>query len=301
MNSIIPLFIIFIPPILLAFNNTWNSRAMNGMFQSVAATYFYANLSVMLFSVPLLLIFGNITFIPTDIFMLVLLEVGLSIIAIVTYYHAIRLVDASVSQALYGAGAAAIPFLAMWIWGENIGWIGILGFLLIIASGVAASVDNLKQPRLNRGFFMILAVAALFNMSLLLEKTVVSVVGWSNSAFYHELIFVAVMPIFLSIPGLRRAAVTSLPAYKKNFPLFMVYGLFGAIALMTSHYVIGEVPLALKEGIAGTQPFFIMVFAWIFARFGISGAKEEFSKKKIIQKSVFFLTMLIGLIMLLHS
>ena len=300
MNAIIPIFIIFIPPILYAFCNVWESRAMNGVFKSVPVTYFYAIFSVMLFSIPILVMSGQLTVIPADMLALSAAEAVLSVISIIIYYHAIKLIDVSVSQALYGAGAAVIPFMGMWIFGEYMNAMELAGFFIIIISGIMSSIDDLKRPRLNRGFFlMILATAALY-AHILIEKEVVETVGWANSAFYHELMFMLSAALIFMIPKYRAAITVNYSSYKKNLRPFLIYGLFGAIAMMTSHYVVGEVPIALKEGVGGTQPFFVLIFAYILARIGLPGAKEEFTRAKVVQKVVCFAAMFIGLLMLLH-
>jgi len=254
----------------------------------------------MLFSIPATLMSGRLTLIPVDMLGLLALAVALSITSLVIYYHAIRLIDISVSQALFGAGAALIPFLGMWIFGEYISFVGISGFFLIVLSGVLTSVDNLKRPRLNKGFFLMILVVLTFYAHLLLEKEVVENIGWANVVFYHEIMFLVPLTFLLLVPKFRKPIIDNYPSFKANIIPFMIYGIFGAVALMTSQYVLGEVPIALKEGIESTQPFFVLMFAWILTKIGLSGAKEEFLRTQITKKMFFFALMLIGLIMLLY-
>ena len=299
MNSILPIFIIFVPAVLYAFGNVWESRAMNGIFKSVPATFFYASFSVMIFSIPILLMTGQLKAIPFEVFALVAIEASFGAATMVIFYHAIKIIYISVSQALFGAGAAVIPFLGMWIFGEYMNTASMLGFFIITISGILASIDNLSRPKLNRGFFLMILVVIFFYAHLLIEKEIVSRVGWANSAFYHELMFMIFIIMMLAVPKIKESVRENFEAYRNNLIPFLVYGLFGAIAMMSEHYVLGEVPIALKEGVAGTQPFFVLMFAWVLAKVGLGGAREGLSRRAVVKKVFFFAIMFAGLVMLL--
>ena len=287
----------FVQPVCHAFCDTWLSTLMNKMFKSRLSTMFYTQI-VTLAVLPLLFFFGMPTGIGFAPAALLALAIAMDVFLLLLYYYALKFVDASVSQALWNFGDAATPFMGMVLFGEYFSPYAAVGFLMIIAASIFVAVDDFKRPRLGKGFWLMLLVAFIFSGWVLLIKAITGEIGWVNAAFWNKIGMGAAAFLFLSFPRGRAVISADRPAFKRNIKPFAVYGLFSMLGSFSVMFALGALPLVVREGISGTQPFFVLIFAWLFARIGLGGAREDMKMMPVIKKIVCFTTMLVGLSLL---
>lgn len=290
----------FLQPVCNSFCDAWCSRLINGVFRGgTISPQFYTRL-VGLIVFPLLFVFGFPTVIGFTPIVLILAALILDFLFMAIYLHALKFIDASVSQALWNLGAVAIPFGGAILFGEAVTLAAALGFSMIVASSLLLDIKDFRRPRLSKGFWLMMLVSALFSAWVLLNKALVDMIGWFDTAFYYRLgVSIVTMAVgFFIWPNGRNLIKNDYPAFKKNFWPFIVYGLVGNVGFFAGVFAFGALPLVVREGISSTQPFFVLMFARFFLLVGLSGAKEDLKTISVIKKTVCFTTMLIGLVLL---
>ncbi|MDR1826178.1 MAG: hypothetical protein LBQ49_00625 [Rickettsiales bacterium] len=292
-----PIAIMFTQPLASAFCDVWCSRLMNNVFRGLIAPLFYAQVANLI-AFPLLFIFGLPSAVELTPLCLIALAVAMNLALMALYLYVLRLIDASVTQALWNLGSAAIPFAGAVIFKESLTYAAVAGFFMVLVSSIFVSMDDFKRPRLNKGFWLMMLVALLWSAWVLVNKAAVEMVGWFNTAFYYKMIMFLFIAGFFIWPRGREIARRDFPKFRRNIKPFAVYGLANNIGLFAGIFALGAMPLVLREGISGTQPFFVLMFAWMLSRIGLSGAKEDMRPISVVKKIVCFAMMLSGLVML---
>jgi len=293
----LPVLLTFVQPVFHAFCDVWNSRLMNKVFGGPIITLFFVQ-ATLLVMIPFLFFFGTPGSIGIEHAALIAGSLVIDIAFMSLYLHALKFIDVSVSQVLWNLGDATIPFLALALFGERISNAVLVGFFMLLAASVFLSADDFRRPRLGRGFWLIMLVAALYSAWLLLNKHIIGQIGWLNMTFYYRIGWVVAATLFFISAYGRKEVRSNWSAYKRNFKPFMLYAFFSNAAFFSQMFALGALPLAVKEGISSTQPFFVLAWAWIFARVGIGGAKEDMSAGSVVKKIICFTLMLIGVILL---
>jgi len=295
------IFLAFVQPIFHAFCDVMQSRLVNKVFTGPAVITLWFTQAVLFISVPLLLIFfGTPGSISLTYAALIALALVIDITFMSLYIYVMKIMDISISQAIWNLGGAAVPFLALAIFGERLSNGALLGFFMLVAAVTCLGIEDFKRPKLKfgKGFWLMIIVAALYESWLLLQKYIISQIGWLNMAFYYRLAWLSSVALFFISAYGRKEVLSNWKPFKKNLKHFSLYALASTAGFFSTMFALGALPLAVREGISTTQVFFVLAWAWVFSLLGICGAREDIRPASVVKKVICFSMMTIGLVLL---
>ncbi|MDR1027363.1 MAG: hypothetical protein LBL46_03025 [Rickettsiales bacterium] len=289
----------FLPPILFAVGNLWESQISNGVFKYWKSSKFYSAATNMLV-IPLLFLFGDGPRMAWSAgIMLAAGYVAIQMCWSWLYFYALRRIDVSTGQAVWSLGSAVVPVSAATLFGEAVGVGLALGFFLVLAASIIMCVDDFKRPRLGVGFFMMLAVSLMYYGGIMVGKQALQSMSWPSFFFWILIAEFLVSMTFLIPKKWRAGIVGDFAQYKKNFAMFFGYEFmqFGLFAVFL--FLLATIPVVVKEGVANTQPLFNLAFACLLARFGLKGRiREDLARGAVLRKVVCIFAMIAGCMMM---
>jgi drug/metabolite transporter (DMT)-like permease len=291
-------WIALIAPIVWAASNHVDKYLLNRYVQKsnlgvlVVATSF-----VSLLLLPLLGIFVPGVFsISLGNAGLLLIAGALFLVYLFPYFSALHQDEASVVVPLYQIIPVFSYILAFIFLKEVLSLVQVIGSLIIIFSAIGLSLDFDTKIKLKKSvFWPIFFSALLVSIGTLLFKLVALEEGFWISMFWQILGTAVTGFSFLLITKFRSEFMRVLRLGRAKFLSMGILseglGYIGGFAISFATLL---APLALVQVVNGFQPVFVFFFGvlltWFFPRI----AKEDLSKKLLLQKILFISIMFVG-------
>lgn len=234
---------------------------------------------------------------PKDTFVMLLTGV-LTVFSFVAYYKAISFEDASYINMLFQMFPILVLTLAYLFLNEPISAKQLIGFVIIFAAVLAASVkiSDLHQIRLSKAFFLILLYDILLATSALLIKYSINDSSFSNIISYQSF-GVGIGGIFLAIvsPSIRKSFTSSWQTLKKQTigAMFFNEALF-IVGRSLTYFAFSIGPIALVSVLEGTGVFYGIIFALILTLLLPSILKEDISGRILVSKLILGILLVFG-------
>lgn len=211
------------------------------------------------------------------------------------YYWALGEIDTSIVAALFSLGKVFIPVFAFFFLGERLGVLQYAGFALIIGSSIALSFEPGKF-KVNKAFYWILSISLMFAVEMLLYKYAFLQPGvnWGSLAFTIAIFqFLIALVIFLA-SGAVQTIRKDYAAVRHAGWLVILSEVFAWGGSAGNTVSLTVLPVTVSSAIQGTQPIFVLLYAYLFKNRYPDFFREETARHDIIKKGVLFLLTIIG-------
>lgn len=296
------LLIAFAAPAVFALANILDNYFSNKIFKSIPALVFYASLSNLLF-LPLFLVIEPPEW-PTLSILPALLFLGLAnLLYLFPYYKALRRDDTSIVISLFSLGKIFVPVLAFFIVRERLSLGQYSGIAIIILASTLLTFNGANgagKLRFNQSLGYMALSAFIVALETVFFKYVFENVSWSTGYFWALIFSILFAFFFFLIPAWKNQLVAEFSAFRRNFHWFVLeeFFTFAGQGLMT--FAISLVAVSLVEGIVAFQPLFVIVYALILSKLLPQLFREKISPAALFRKSMLFLVMVLGVLLILH-
>ncbi len=236
-----------------------------------------------------ILVFRGFPSIPSEQLIYLFVAGMLFGLALVPWYKALTLEDASRVSPLFQAIPLMVLAMSYLFLGERLAQWQLLGFLFILVGGYLLSVKELGRGifRIRKALWWALLASLLFSVPLVLFKFVSSDLGFWDSLAYEFLGGgIGALILFSYVVFSRRVG------FKEEITRtrFGTWGLIGSneavyiISRMCNFYAISLAAVSLVTVLGGFQPFFMLAFGLILSRWFPNVVKEDVEKKTVVLK-----------------
>jgi len=220
------------------------------------------------------------------------------IYAMVPYFKALAIEDASVVITLWGITPILLPFFAKLFLCENLLMIQYLGFFIILGGGVLISVKRnvLKKIHFSKAILLMLISGLMLDAYYLLEKYV-----YQNQPFWNGFLWIRLGSFFgaltiLLIPRHRKLFVNVKNSLSsKSMRLLLGGEVLNLIAMVSIGFALSLGSVTLVRSLMNFQSLFLIIFVIIFSKYFPRLYKEELNKNIMVTKFIAVLLLLFGL------
>lgn len=287
----------FLTPILHALSCVLDSYFSNNIFKNTSTLVFFATITNIII-VPFLFLFGTPTIPSTSVFWVIGLTALIDVVYLFPWYIALKHIDTSISVALFSLGEIALPFLAWFIVGEKLGLMQYLGFAIILLPNILMNLD-LKNLKLNIGFWMMLSVALMLALAVVFDKYALGSVDSITLIFWRSIMTTTMALLFLLVPRIRRDVWQTLPSYTKNIHLLLGNEFLSQAGSAASIVALAGLPCLIVDSIGATQSIFTLLWGALLYKIFKDKFKENLSGTEVVKKMVSFVFIIIGIYMVL--
>ena len=284
---------VFIATFLYGIANIVDNFLSNKLFEKPQILIFYSYLFSVIF-LPLLLFIGPIKIPPPALMIPIFIAGILQIIYLYPYYRTLQAEDTSVAISLFSIGQIFVPILAFIFIGERLKVYQYAGIALIVISSFALTHN--KKMRFKRSLWLMLFSAFLVSCIDVLYKYTLSGVDALTVVFWSVLFAFIIITITVMITDRENLEFAKM---KKNMKYFVIIEFMTLVAFILLIYGFSLAPVTLAKGIESTKPLMILFIAVIGKGLFPNLFREETSFKSIAKKSMFFILMIIGVIIIL--
>ncbi len=292
------ILIAFFAPILHALSCIVDSHFSNNIFKKTSSLVFYATITNMLL-IPFLFFFGTPSIPPFQIFIVLLMIACVEVFYQIPYYSALRHVDTSVVVALFSLGKVAVPVLAFFIVDEKLEFAQYVGFGIIVLSAFCLNFD-IKKLKLNIAFFLMLIVSLILSLSSVLSKYSLQRVDFVTVLFWISSLATLIAFSFLLIPSYRKDIVHDFSIYKSKLKLFFLNEFLTQSGSLASTVALVHLPVLITKSISSSQSIFALLEAYLLYKIFGNRFKEDFSKKTTVKKLISYISIIVGIFLVLQ-
>ncbi len=237
------------------------------------------------------LIFRGFPTIPFDQLIYMLVAGALFELALVPWYKALTLEDASRVGPLFQAIPVFVVMMAYLFLGERLASGQLFGFLSILAGGYLLSVKELGRGifKMRKALWWSLLSSLLFAVPFVLFKFVSLEQGFWDSLAYEFIGGGIGAVILFFYVFFSRATRLKNEILEKQFDTWMIIGsneVIYIISRMLNFYAIALASVSLVTVFGGFQPFFMLGFGLILSRWFPGVVKEDIEKRTVALKLV---------------
>ena len=242
MNALIAL----LPPVLFSFGNIIESGMANRLMKTTLSLFFYMAITNVL-ALPFLFIFDTPIIPDLQTLALLFLTQFLRLGMVLAYFKAMKFMDASIVQAIWGIGAIFLVTGDWIVFGVVPSLVAFFGFAIIMLSSLILSIDDLQKFKINKGFYFIILTTLFWCIWMLLSKQIIMDIGWVSVSFWTAIAQTVLMLSVLLASRGRKLIAGDWGIYKKSFWLFIAAEFIGSAANFSEKYAISMVPLYMKD------------------------------------------------------
>lgn len=289
----------FVSPILHGWANIIDSDFSNKIFKRLACVIFFSELVGLVF-LPIVIIISPPTFVHSITIFAILLACALiEVFYLFPYYWAFRDADTSIVTSLFSLDKLFVPILAYFMVGERLSTLQYLGLAIIVIASISLNLD-FKKHKINHAFYLMLGVAIMLAIESVLFKYIFEHgVSWGTAFVWVSGLQFAVAFILLLFPKNRADFKEARRKMNQIGYLFFLEELLSWGGEAASTAAISLIPVSVEQGISASQPVFVLVYALIFARKFPKFFKEFTDKHALIEKSVFFVLIILGTLLVI--
>ena len=289
--------IAFLTPLLHALSCIVDAHFSNNIFKKVPSLVFYATISNIII-IPFLFFFGTPIIPPLEILAILFIISLIEVCYQIPYYHALRNIDTSIVVALFSLGKITIPVLAYFIVNEKLSLIQYCGFGIILLSTFLLNFD-IKKLKINIAFFLMLVVSVLLSLSSVLSKYSLQSVDFVTVLFWGSIFATSICLFLLLLPQYRTDIVSTFPQYKKRIKLFLSNEILNQGGTLALTIALAYLPVLVVESIESSQSIFTLLLGFVLYKIFGNSFKENLTRQEVIKKLISFITIIIGINMVL--
>ena len=289
--------IAFLTPLLHALSCIVDAHFSNNIFKKVPSLVFYATISNIII-IPFLFLFGTPIIPPLEILAILFIISLIEVCYQIPYYHALRNIDTSIVVALFSLGKITIPVLAYFIVNEKLSLIQYCGFGIILLSTFLLNFD-IKKLKINIAFFLMLVVSLLLSLSSVLSKYSLQSVDFVTVLFWGSLFATSISLSLLFLPQYRTDIISSFPQYKKRIKLFLSNEILNQGGTLAGTIALAHLPVLAVKSIGSSQSIFTLLLGFVLYKIFGNRFNENLTRQEVIKKLISFITIIIGINMVL--
>jgi drug/metabolite transporter (DMT)-like permease len=212
----------------------------------------------------------------------------LNITAVVLYLYAMQEDEVSVVAPLFQLAPIWTYLIGHFFLHEELTGGQVAGFFVLFAGAVFVSLDvKAKSLRFKRKPFVLMAIATLL---LSVNTAVFKVIAleeefWPSMFWQYAALIVAGVILF---GGVRKYREEFLAVFRRNkvpvVALNVTNEITGVLGFLLISYAYLHEKVAIVSVVSSTQPLFLFLFGALFTLFFPSVAKEDLSRKVVLQK-----------------
>ncbi len=231
---------------------------------------------------------------------LILLLAGILFeLALVPWYKALSLDDASRVGPLFQSIPVMVLVMSFLFLGERLGGQEFLGFLLVLIGGFLLSVKNFKGGifSFRKSLGWALLSSFLFAVPLVIFKSVTLEQGFWDSLGYEFLgggIGAILLYGFIKISKQSEFQEEVKSLKSKTWGILAANEGIYLVSRITNFYAISLVSVTLVTVVGGLQPFFMLIFGLILSVWFPKIVKEDIQKSMIFSKLIAIVLIFIG-------
>jgi drug/metabolite transporter (DMT)-like permease len=222
----------------------------------------------------------------------------LSMYGFALYFNALSKSQTSYIIALFQMMPILSLILSFLVLGEMISLQQLLGFVAVLGSVIALSINKeSKGFKIDSAFYLILLADAFFALSGVLIKFTLNANSFSKILSYESWgLFLGGLSLYLLLPNVRRAFWESFNTVgKKILVVMFINEAIFVVSKSLTFLAISLGPVALVSVLGGTQVFYGLAYGWILTLIAPSIFNEDISKEGLVKKIVLTITLFIGL------
>lgn len=286
----------FVEPVLHGWANILDNYFSNTVFPKLSVLLFFGTVLNVVF-LPIILFFNPPHLLSYPLLAVVAVIAVIDIAYLFPYYWALRHTDTSIVAALFSLGKIFVPVLAYFVLGETLAPVQYLGFALIVCSAIFLTLD-MKKFTLNKAVFLMTGVSLALSVQAILYKYVFDAgVSWGSVVTALTLMEVVIAAIVMFSANKLADIIEDFKTIRANMKIFVAQQVLEWGGNVSSSYAVSVLPVTIAQGIASTQPLFVLVYAAIFGRNFATFFKEATHRKEMARKSFFFALTIAGTIL----
>ena len=289
--------IAFLTPLLHALSCIVDAHFSNNIFKKVPSLVFYATISNIII-IPFLFFFGTPIIPPLEILAILFIISLIEVCYQIPYYHALRNIDTSIVVALFSLGKISVPVLAYFIVNEKLSLTQYCGFGIILLSTFGLNFD-IKKLKINIAFFLMLVVSLLLSSSSVLSKYSLQSVDFVTVLFWGSLFATSISLSLLLLPQYRTDIISSFPKYKKRIKLFLSNEILNQGGTLAGTIALAHLPVLAVKSIGSSQSIFTLLLGFVLYKIFGNRFNENLTRQEVIKKLISFITIIIGINMVL--
>jgi transporter family protein len=226
----------------------------------------YIFLTLLLFAGAL--IFGMPFNFPQELLVPYLAQIVIGAIAVITFFKAIEHGQVAILAPLSNLYILLVLFFGITFLGETITQLQVFGMFIILLAGASLAFADMKKRKLEDGVLFLLVTIFGWGYYYSFVKIFVVALGPYMAALYLELGITALITGYYLI----RKADLSLPKINQAKGVF-VRSFVVYVGTLLNNFSIMLIGVVLSAGVAASQPFFDLIFAYLLLKEKLSPMK----------------------------
>lgn len=245
----------------------------------------------------ILLMTGGFINTNTTQIMIVLLSGVLGEIALVPYYKAMSMDDASRIIPQFQIIPLIILLLSYLLLGETLSKMQILSFFLILLGGLMLSIQKLNREvfQIRKSFWWVLLSGLLFAGSFVLFKFVFIAQQNFVQTLGYEFIGCSIGALLLFFAYQKRFVLELQRVRRRVWQIIIFNEIIYTGGRIIGFYAATLAPLALISALGGTQSFFVLIYGLILSLWFPKIIKEDIKKSTLFIKFAAIILISIGI------
>lgn len=231
---------------------------------------------------------------------LLLLASGISCAwAAALYFHALLKSEASYINAVLQTTPIFILILSILFLDQPLGWLQVVGFVLVSASVMGMSVDHVERKiKLDTAFYQILGANGLFAVAYILVAFTADVPGLLPIMIYGSWgVALGALSLFIVFGKVRRSFLSSFRGMgKSTLSLILLNESVMAFSQAIAFLAITLGPVALVGVLNGTQVFYGLLLGLVLTRLFPKIFHENIDKRAMKIKGILSIVLFIGVV-----
>ncbi len=284
--------------IIHSVSNIFDAYIVEKFFKKVSTAVFFNGITNII-AIPIILMFGMPQMLTVEAFVFIAIASLIEVFYQFPYYTALKKTDTSVVVAMFSLGKLSIPIMAYFMLGEQLAPMQYFGFFIVIFANLLMNLTiskggNKKKLLLNAGFILMLIVSLVCSFQAIVSKKGLIESDWVTFMFWYTII-TSGLSFTLLFPSSSRSDIKkSTPVFFKNWKTFFGMELANQTAGMLSKYALMVLPVMILKSLTSTQPIFCLISGYILYKLFGDRFKENFDKKSIRRKLIFFAVIIFG-------
>ena len=288
----------FFDPVIYGGSIIIDNVLSNHSFKSIYSFIIYIALMDLIIFSPIFYFLFTPSLPSVEILPLFLLLAAANLLYKFPFFTALKLADTSIVTALFSLGRIFVPILAFILVGETLGPFQYVGFGLVIFSTLILTKTK-GVFKINKVFWYMLAVSFFISIEGVFYKMIFERTDWSTGVFWSGIISVVLALCLFVLPQARKVVKKDYAIVKKRSPLLIGQGVIDFVAEIGFTLSVSMIPVTVVKGIAGTQPFFVLIYSFFLRKTRFKHlVNEDMAKGSLLRKCLAFALMILGTILI---
>ncbi len=294
-------FLAIVAPAIYTVNNFVDKYLISNQIKDYRAITIYSTIVGLIAGTAFWFLTGLHVLRPFDAGVVILTGI-LTIWGIPLYFKALSEEETTTIIILFQSIAVMSLILAFFILGETINSKQLIGFIIILISGILATLKKTKGKffSLSPAFFYVLVFNFMWALAGVLIKFAINANSFSKILPYESWgIGIGGLALFIFFPGIRNAFLDSIKTLKRRtLNILFINEIIFVMAKAVSFLAISLGPVGLVSVIGGTQVFFGLIYGFILTSLFPKSFDEDIDRQTLIKKGALAFLAVIGIILL---